>query len=51
MIDQLFKKSDDSCASRINTRAYPEVYLDILIEYLKIPAKLKHCTLSKPGMI
>lgn len=32
-------------------RIQQEIYLDILIEYLKIPAKLKHCTLSKPAVI
>ena len=55
MTDQLFKLGDVSYESRVKSLANPDVYLDTLIEYLVVPAKLlsidkTHFKLSKLGI-
>ncbi|TAK62728.1 hypothetical protein [Methylobacter sp.] len=55
MTNQLFKTSDDSYESRVNSLANPDIYLNTLIEYLKIPSNLlsinkTHFKLSKLGI-
>jgi small-conductance mechanosensitive channel len=55
MTDQVFKPGDVSYESRVKSLANPDVYLDTLIEYLEVPAKLLsidklHFKLSKLGI-
>jgi hypothetical protein len=55
MTDQLFKTSDVSYESRVNSLANPDVYLNTLIEHLENPANLlsinkTHFKLSKLGI-
>jgi hypothetical protein len=55
MTNQPFKLSDNSYESRVKSLSNPDVYLNTLIEYLKIPANLlcidkAHLRLSKLGI-
>lgn len=55
MVDQALKPGDDSYESRIKSLANPDVYLNALIEYIEVPAKLLsidklHFKLSKLGI-
>ncbi|MGR9013149.1 MAG: hypothetical protein ACU83U_05840 [Gammaproteobacteria bacterium] len=55
MPNHTIKTSDNSYESRIKSLANPDVYLDALVEYLKIPEKLlsidtTHFKLSKLGI-
>lgn len=55
MTDQALKPGDDSYESRIKSLANPDVYLNTLIEYIEVPAKLLsidklHFKLSKLGI-
>ncbi|MGZ8159578.1 MAG: hypothetical protein ACXWT1_14740 [Methylobacter sp.] len=55
MVDQTLKPGDDSYESRIKSLANPDVYLNALIEYIEVPAKLLsidklHFKLSKLGI-
>lgn len=40
MISQVAKPGDDAYASRVKSMANPDVYLNTLVEYLEIPARL-----------
>lgn len=55
MTNQLFKTSDDSYESRVNSLANPDIYLNTLIKYLETPSNLlsinkTHFKLSKLGI-
>lgn len=55
MTDQALKPGDDSYESRVKSLANPDVYLNTLIEYIEVPAKLLsidklHFKLSKLGI-
>jgi len=55
MFDQTYKPVDNSYEARIKSLANPDVYLDTLIEYIGVPAKLLsidkiHFKLSKLGI-
>lgn len=55
MTDQVFNTGDDSYESRVKSLANPDVYLNTLLEYLEVPAKLLsidklHFKLSKLGV-
>ncbi len=55
MASQLYNNTDNSYEARVNSLANPDVYLNTLIEYLEIPAKLlsidkTHFKLSKLGI-
>ena len=55
MTDQALKPGDDSYESRVKSLANPDVYLNTLIEYIEVPAKLlsidkHHFKLSKLGI-
>ena len=54
-IDQLFKTADTLYESRVKSLANPDVYLNTLIQHLKVPANLltidkTHFRLSKQGI-
>ncbi len=53
--DQILKPADDSYESRVKSLANPDVYLNALVEYIDVPAKLlsidkTHFKLSKLGI-